>query len=87
MGLYPRGELASNEGTFLNYPAFMIEINDTQVNLLLNLKHAFLSDAMNVAVVTDIVSSEASQAGYDGCQVHDMNKARGSDEKDAVGNV
>ncbi len=74
MGLEPEGELASNEGTFLNYPAFMIEINDTEVNLLLNLKHELFSDAMNMAVVTDIVSSEASQEGYDGCQVQDMNK-------------
>jgi len=74
MDLEPEGELASNEGTFLNYPAFMIEINEAEVNLLLNLKHELFSDAMNIAVISDIVGSEASQAGYDGCQVQDMNK-------------
>jgi hypothetical protein len=74
LGLEPQGELASDEATFLNYPAFMIEINNTEVNLLLNLKHELFSDAMNMAVVTDIVGSEASQAGYDGCQVQDMNE-------------
>lgn len=79
MGLEPQGELASNEATFLNYPAFMIEINATDVNLLLNLKHELFADTMNMAVITDIVSSAASQAGYDGCQVQDMNEAQRTD--------
>jgi len=78
MGIEPVGKLASNAGTFLDYPGFMIEFNDTEVNLLLNLKHELFSGATNLAsLVTDITSSEASQAGYNGCQVHDISETQG----------